>query len=435
MTDRAFDPNAAAVKQRDTLVIGGTYLAGESITLKINNVDVVITFGTLVTTAEIAQTIYEAFNANDFTDTTATVIPQDGAISVPQFNEIECTVSGSTLTFLSRVAGVPFGLSRTLSSASGTATLNNNVVSATGPSWFSNQDNWTGNTVPIDGVDISIEDSSQDLSDGLVTAIQPGTFELFMSYTGYIGRRQRNTTNASQPYSEGRQKSLQFNDNAGATGKYRLGLGTGPGAAGVRLDFLDGKSQVTVINSAPARDNIPNMLLQGTNADNTLTNLNGSVGVSFYTGEAMTLASLTNGQQGSGGANATTVCGSDADLTGCDVNQMSGRLTTNSAIGGTVNIQGGEMHHQRGNIATLNHYKGLLAFYDALTITSAYINAKLDCSQTSGTITFTNCEFGPLAEVNAPAGNIAFSNPFTQGEYSPQRKLNLGPNRTFDVGP
>lgn len=433
MAKRSFAPNGAAVKQKDTLVFSGTWAAADTITLTIANITLVITNGTATAAADIALLVYEAFTgATSFTNATSTMVPQGGGTSIGPFNEIDVSRDTATLTFTSKTAGVPFSMSASrTTSASGAISYTANVVTATGPSFFSQQDNWTGNTTPVDADDIVFEQSSQDCSDGLSPTIQPGEFQHHMTYTGYIGRSQRNTNNSSQHYSEYRTPSLTFDNNGGATGVYKLGMGNGQGARGIRLDFGAGLSQVTVYKSRAASDNIPNILLQGTNANNTLTNLNGSVGVSFYAGESMTLVALTNGQ-GEGGSNAETICGPDATLSSCVVNLISGKLTTNSPIL-TVNQQGGEMHHQKGNITNLNQYDGRLSLYAALTITDGYIDGFVDCSQTSGTITFTDCEFGPNAVVYAPAGNIAFTNPFTQGEHSDRRKLNLGPNRTFAV--
>jgi hypothetical protein len=434
MAKRSFAPNGAAVKQRDTLVFSGTWQAADTITLTIDNVTLVITVGTVTAAADIALLVYEAFTgATAFTDVTSTMIPQAGGTAIPQFNEIDCARSSATLTFTSKTAGVPFtlGASRT-TGATGAISYTAGVVAATGSTFFSQQDNWTGNTVPVDADDIVFEQSDVDCSDGLEPAIQPGEFQHHMTYTGFIGRKQRNDNNASQVYSDYRTKALTFDDNASGTGVYKLGMGSGKGARGIRLNFGAGKSLVTVLKSGAASNNIPNILLQGTNADNALTNLSGSVGVSFYAGEAMTLVSLTNGQGEQ--SNAETICGPDATLDSCTVNVVSGKLTTNSEID-ELNIFGSsaQMFHNKGDIATLNLYKGSLVIGDALTVTAAYIDGYLDLSQTSGTITFTNCEFGPNAVVYAPAGNVAFTNPYTQGAYSEKRKLNLGPNRTFDV--
>jgi hypothetical protein len=434
MTKRSWAPSAAAVKQKDTLVFSGTWQAADTITLTIDNVTLLITVGAVTSAANVANLVYEAFTgATSFTDTTATMVPQGGGTSIAQMNEIDVSISSATLTFTSKTAGVPFTMTASRSTgASGAISYTAEVVAASGNTFFSQQDNWTANTVPVDAVDITFEQSDIDCSDGLSPAIQPGEFQHWMSYTGYIGRTQRNTKAPSAPYSDYRTRALTFDDNGGATGTYKLGLGSGLGARGIRLNFGAGLSLVTVYKSKAAANNVPNILLQGTNSNNTLANLDGSVGVSFYAGEAMTLVALTNGQGEQ--SNAQTICGPDATLTSCVVNVISGRVETNSAVL-TVNTENlaAEYVHNKGNITNLNGYAGTIKLNAALTVTAGYIDCRLDLSGTSGTVTFTDVEFGPNADVYAPAGNIAFTNPYTQGAYSPKRKLNLGPNRSFAV--
>lgn len=432
MTKRSWAPSAAKVKQKDTLVFSGTWQAADTVTLTIDNVTLIVTVGAVTSAANVANLVYEAFTgATTFTDTTATMIPQGGGTSIAQMNEIDVAISSATLTFTSKTAGVPFTMSASRTTgASGAISYTASVVACTGPTFFSQQDNFTGNTVPVDAVDITFEQSDVDCSDGLAPAIQPGVFEHWMSYTGFIGRTQRNTKAASAPYSEYRTTALTFDDNASATATYRLGLGDGLGAKGIRLNFGSGDSRITVFKSGRSSNGIPNILLYGSNTGNSLANLDGSVGISFYAGETSIFTSVTNGQGDQ--SNAETVCGSDAGLGGCVINVISGRVTTNSAVL-TVNLQNGEYVHRYGDITNLNAYKGTVRLSAAMTVTAGYIDCYLDCSGTSGTVTFTNCEFGPNAVVYAPAGNIAFTNPYTQGAYSEKRKLNLGPNRTFDV--
>lgn len=432
MAKRSYVANGANVKQKDTLVFSGTWQAADTVTLTIDNITLVVTIGTVTAAADVALLIYEAFTgATAFTDVTSTMVPQGGGTSIPQFNEIDVSRSSATLTFTSKVAGVPFTMSASRTTGdTGAITYTAGVIAATGASFFSQQDNWSANTVPVDGDDIVFEQGSQNCSDGLAPAIQPGEFQHHMSYTGYIGRPQRNTSNSGQPYSDYRTTHLTFDDNS-TVGVYKLGMGEGSGALGIRLDTGAGQSTFMVFKSRAAAENIPNILIKGTHASNSLTNLNGSVGVGFYAGDSTTLATLINGQQE--GGNAITICGPDVTLSSCTVTMVNGRLTTRSAIA-TVNLHGGTMYHEKGNIAALNIYRDTLKIRAAaaLTITAAHINGTLDLSESSATITFTNCEFGPNAVVHAPNGNIAFTNPYTEeGGFSEKRKLNFGAGRTY----
>lgn len=433
MSKRSFVANGANVKQKDTLVFSGTWQAADTVTLTIDNVTLVVTVGTVTAAADVALLVYEAFTgATTFTDATSTMVPQQGGTSIPQMNEIDVSRSSATLTFTSKTAGVSFTMtaSRT-TGATGAISYTAGVVAATGKSFFSQQDNWSANTVPVDGDDIVFEQSAQNCSEGLSPAIQPGEVQHHMTYTGFIGRPNTNANNAAQPYSDYRTTHLTFDDNS-TVGVYKLGMGTGLGATGIRLNVGAGQSTFLVQNSRAAANGIPNILLKGTHASNSLTNLNGSVGVGFYAGDSTTLATLINGQQE--GGNANTVCGPDVTLTGCTVKLINGMLTTRSAIS-AVNIHGGVWLHEKGNVTTLNQYKTStikIRAAAALTIGTGYINSRLDLSESVATITFTNCEFGPNADVYAPNGNIVFTNPYTEeAGFSYKRKLNFGTGRTY----
>lgn len=427
MSKRSYLGHAANIKQVNTLTIANTWTAADTITLTIANIDVLITIGSLITTAQVAQTVYEAFTGNTFTDTTASVSPAAGAIDIGQFYEIEASVSGSVVTLKSRTAGVPFTITATESTAStGTATMAT-ATSATGASTFGQADNWSANTVPVDADDIVFEQGSQSCQDGLTPAIQPGEFQHWMTYTGWIGRPEKNKTNSAKPFTDYRTKALTFDDNASATATYKLGMGTGQGAEGIRLDFGAGRSNVVVYNSKQIVDGIPNITLAGTNANNTLVNLNGTVGVAFYAGESTTLLTLTNGQNEQ--SNAQTVCGPDATLG--TVTVTSGRVTTNGVVT-TVNVNNGEYIHNKGNITTLTFNKGTAKIRAALTVTNATISGFLDLSESSGTVTFTNAVIiRKGARIFAPNGNIVFSAGYTlQGCAAEDVKLHFGLDRT-----
>src|SRR5690242_10836660 len=103
-------------KQINTLTIANTWAAADTVTLSIDNVDFVVTIGTLVTTAQVATTIYQALSGTAFTDTTATstIPPGDtGASLIPQFSEFTATNTTASVVHLTgngtgALAGRPF---------------------------------------------------------------------------------------------------------------------------------------------------------------------------------------------------------------------------------------------------------------------------------------------------------------------------------------
>ena len=156
MPYRNFSPNAAARKAQYTLTIAGTWLAGETVTIPIGGNSIVVTIGSLVTTAQVATTIAQAWESSAFTDTTASVVPQGGGVSMAEFSAMTATASASVVTIVGDVAGVSHVISAvTETSVSGTATLANTVV-ATGPQFADNVLNWIEGSIPITGDDVVV---------------------------------------------------------------------------------------------------------------------------------------------------------------------------------------------------------------------------------------------------------------------------------------
>ena len=74
-------------KQVSRITVANTWTAGDTYTLTIDNIDFILTIGTLVTTAQVATTIYQALTGTAFTDTTASAtIPAAAAASLSSTN-------------------------------------------------------------------------------------------------------------------------------------------------------------------------------------------------------------------------------------------------------------------------------------------------------------------------------------------------------------
>lgn len=156
MAQKSFVNNAAATKDQWTITVGGTWTAGDTITIPMNSKNLVITIGTLVTTAQVATTIQQAWQSSSFTDTTASCVPQGGGTSIGEFSTMTATVSGSVVTIIGDTAGVPHMISAlSETSASGTVTLAH-PVTATGPKFADNVLNWLDGSLPVDGDDIIV---------------------------------------------------------------------------------------------------------------------------------------------------------------------------------------------------------------------------------------------------------------------------------------
>jgi hypothetical protein len=282
MATRRYLGHAANTQQVDTITIANTWAQNDTVTLTIDNIDVVITIGTLVTTAQVATTIKQVFNGETLTDTSASYTPNSGVQSIGQFTEMTASVSGSVVSLTANVAGKPFTLSVTESTAGdGTATEATSIT-AVGKYHFSAQDNHSGNTVPVDNDTIVFDLGSVGPLYGLTPTIQPAAVYVMQSFTGPVGLPEQNIDNATYPYADYRTKDLTFDDNS-VTCSYHIGQGEGQGSSRIRFNAGAGQSKFYVYASGSREvAGVPVVLLSGTHASNELNNYDGDVGVAFY---------------------------------------------------------------------------------------------------------------------------------------------------------
>lgn len=432
MATRRYLGHAAGVKQVDTITIANTWAQNDTVTLTIDSIDVVITIGTLVTTAQVATTIKQAINGETLTDTSASYTPNSGVQSIGQFTEVTASVSSSVVSLTANTAGKPFTLSVTESTAGdGTATEATSVAVA-GKYHFSAADNWSANTVPVDADTIVFDIGSVGPQHGLSPAIQPAELLHYMSFTGNIGLAEQNIDNPTYPYAEYRTTSLTFDDNGGSTSVYRLGLGEGQGNSRIRIDAGAGLFKAHVYATG-AREvtGVPVVLLAGTNASNELNNYNGDVGVAFYPTQSCTLLRLRNG---SGPASsAKTYLGPNASMGSGTIEMQGGTVTSNSAIG-TINMTGGEYFHHFGSITTLKIWGGAFRMRGGTGVTTLHIgNALFDKSTNMEALTVTNAvQLFKGARIYDPHGTITFTAGFVlNGCTWKDVEIILSPGKTY----
>lgn len=175
MSTRTFINNAAKTKDTWTITVGGTWIAGETITIPVGSKSLVITIGSLVTTSQVATTIRQAWESISFSDDTASCLPQDGGASIPEMAQLTATVNGSVVTITADTAGIAHTISSlSESSASGTVTLNH-TVTATGPWHGDNTANWLEGALPVDGDDIVIDGPYKWLYGTAFSSVQPAS--------------------------------------------------------------------------------------------------------------------------------------------------------------------------------------------------------------------------------------------------------------------
>ena len=352
MADKNWTGNANSFFEKYTLVIGGTWLAAETISLTISNKTITLTLGTTVTTSQVATDVAAMWNGNPALSAGYTSTSTGNL--VPEMNEVTASVSSSTITFVGDTSGLPFVMSKAQSTASGTTTLTN-TVDATGVNDLANTGNFveaaalaSTNTFNLDRP-VSIQ---HGLDQSAVTLTAWNVSERFTaaSYAGLPARR-------STGYEEYRETFLKIGCTTfsyyGSSGLFKWNAGSVQTAA----TMYTGGSSVDVGRSA--------FQFIGTHASNTVTVLGGDVGIAGNTGEVSTVLTLKQ----TGG---NVFCGSGATLT--TVTKDAGSLTLNSSVttlvtndgetrirGGThtnVTMGGGTLSATGGTITNLLMLRG-----------------------------------------------------------------------------
>ena len=389
MAINRWEPKAGAVAQVDTVTVANTWATNDTVTLKINSKDLLITIGSLITTAQVATTIQEAWEGSDFTDTTAAVVPAGGGPDFIEHSQITATVASSVVTLTRDTAGVPFTMSVTeVTGGSGTAT-EATATSATGPNHVDDIDNWSAGYLPestssgpddvhIDNTDVSLLyglDQFDDTKDE--TSLTIGA-----NFTGDIGLPEQNAAG----YKEYFPTYLQMDVAA-----VLIGNGDGSGSGRIKLDFGDVTALVTVESTgSPAEFGLGAVLLKGSSANNELAVLDGFVDVATIGGETATIvtARVVSGTVnfGDGVAAMTLLENQNGTIT------IRSNITACTNKGGEITISG------TATVGTLNADIGTILYESTGTCTTANIGGTnagasvefpLNSSQAARTFTTT----------------------------------------------
>lgn len=390
MSDLNFIGNAVAIKDAWTVTVANTWAAADTATLTINGKDLVVTIGSLVTTAEVAVTIKQAWQSEAFTDTTASCSPSGGGTTIPEMAELTATVSGSVVTLTADTAGVKHTISVTESTAgTGTAT-GAHAITATGPSYVDNIDNYAEGAAPAGTEDLYIDRAVSMLyaTDQNAITLNSLNFLPGMTSTAYVGLPFRNA-NGYEEYREDELKIGATTVNCRATsGRIKLNVGTVQCAANI---YTTGTS---------AESNRRAFQWRGTHASNVVNVFGGDVGIGANN-EAATVATIRQtGGTLEVGANVTATTISKGD--GTMILRCAATTVTNDA---------GTLTHWGGAITTLNNTG---TFYEngAGTITTAnlYNKSILDLSGSAAAITITTINvYGEVAIID-PQNRLTITN-------------------------
>ena len=422
MTERRWQPKATPVPEKYTITVANTWAAADTATVTINEKDLTLTVGSLVTTAQVATSISQMINGETFTDTTAAAsITGD---KVGEFSNITATVSGSVVTCTggrldtdgtqTHLRSRPFTLTATeVTAGTGTATAASTQV-ATGPHHWDNVDNWSGGAVPVDSDDVVFDDGSVSClySMGVPTAVSLATLKRRKSYTGKIGLANQNTDNPALPFYEYLTQYLTLGAVADA-----VTMVVTLESDGGRTFIDNGDAQATwnIRSKASSREipEVPAILIKSTHVSCTLDLQAGDVGVAFYDGEAAALATIRVGYIDDQAGDAKLYLG-DGVTTLTTTTQTGGTVQFDSALV-TYNLQGGVLtvgDAGAPTVTTLNIDGGTCFYRGAGTMTTVNVGGggTLDFRAGTKPVTVTNTNFYEGSAFYDPQGRVTHTN-------------------------
>lgn len=358
------------------IVVGGTWVAGETATITVNGRDLVLTVGATVTTTAIATALKEMWNGDAITgDATRS----ETGNNVPEFAEATATVSSSTVTITMSTKGKPITITVAETSPSGTLTLTNPTV-ATGKNWWNNTDNWDTGVVPVSTDTVYIDNSDVSILYGLnQSAVTLTALYIAQSFTGDIGLPEVNGD--GEEYHEYRDQYLRI----GAT-TLQIGSGPGNGSGRIKINVGSVATGLLLVNSGTSADELPAVIWKGTNAANTLVQRGGSLGIAVFGAEVATLStfSVEDGQLllGAGVTLSGALAVNDGSV---EINSLVN--TSLTVLAGSVGIDG------TANVNQLTVRGGTVVYNTSGTLGGATLvsgGGILDFSQDPRAVSVTN---------------------------------------------
>ena len=405
MSDNYFRGDAVPVQEVKTLTVGGTPAAAQVYTATINTHTVAYTAIGADTNITIAVALQLLLSAT----ATAPVEFDEGSWAVP---------TTAVITVTANTAGVPFTVT---SSATGTGTLvTATTVNATGPAWWSEPKNWSLGAIPVNGDNVYLRRSAQDILYGIdQNAVTLALLDIDGSYTGKIGLPDFNPLG----YAEYRETFLKI----GATTCY-VGRGnfTGPGRfrwnAGIVQTALNVYGTGTPDADAPGAVDFV-----GTHASNALLVQRGTVSVALKPSVASTILTATIGSKDNPTNDATVFFGYTATLG--TLNMAGGTINVWNGLT-TANIRAGTLTCSLGAYTTINNENGTVN-YDTGGTLGTYTggtSSLLDCSRIARARTITTAVFEPTSSFRDPSKTVTFggSGAFIRCGLDELKEFNVG---------
>ena len=425
MANKVWLGGAAAIPQVSTLTVTGTWVAAETITLKVGasgaEKEILITVGTDIAVADIAEIIRRTWGGDSLKNDESR--NQTGN-NVGEYSRITATSSAGVVTLTADDAGVPFTLAVTVSSTSGsiaTAT----PTAATGPHHFSNTANWVGNAIPVDlGPPPGIVDSitfdhravssmKYDMSQGAIDVLD---LIITNDFVHDIGLPEINRSNPALPYDEYFDTYFTIGmQDAGSV--LQVGVGDGQGSGRIKIDTGADQCVIRIdATGSRAETNVPAILLLGTNTSTDIDIESGDVGLAFFDDEVLSANDINVSFRENRSSDSTVVLGSGVTVIG-DVNFDGGVINTYCALG-TVNMNGAELIFQNSRLnvsramTTLNLRRGIVRYASNGVLATLNLSSQgtIDFRRGIGSITVTDANVYAASSFFDPDDRVTWTN-------------------------
>jgi hypothetical protein len=327
-------------------------------------------------------------------DVTAGLTAAVNDSEIPEFGELVASDTATEISLTAATPGVPFTVAASTIDGGGTddQTLTlSEVFSSSGPNDWATPGNWSTGAVPDNGDDVFIEYSDASILYGLDQAsVVLSSLNVAASFDGEIGLSRINTNNTDD-YVEYRPQYLAI-----GAATVAIGSGRGDGSGRIQLDLGNTASAVTVRKTAPPIEfDLPSVLLTGSHAENTVTVVDGSVGIAIVGGETAIVDTLRH-------AGGNVQVGPDVALDTVE-RAGEGELVVQCHVGTLTQTSGSTTVLGAGAIDALTLGGGRVDYRSTGDITSALLTdprAVLDFSADLQPRTVANCtlQFGAVLD-------------------------------------
>lgn len=400
--------DAPDIVQEVEFVLANAWVAAETITLTIDDIDLVLTIGTAVTIPDVLDNLVVMVSGSGSFGAGYSSARNVRGNATGVFSEVTATEDDvDTLTFTARVAGKPFTVSKATTSAAGTIVQTTTVANSSKSDW-ENALNWSLGIVPVAADDVILEESNIDMLFNLdQSAVAHNSITVRQSFTGRLGLPEINN-DGSIAYAEYRDTSLKT-----ASLDIKSGTGEGTGSGRIKIDSVATNNVVIdVQNTGSAEDTaLGAFIWKGTGAGNIFTAQAGEVGLGVIALDNATISVLdvidANVIHLNGTADATNVLGTGtlkSDATIVDLIQKGDATTTLTGVlsgaGSSIVIEKGTViDHTTGAVIDLTVMKG--GIYDLET-----------SEQASRTVT-NKATFHIGSDIRDPLGLLDFTAGYT----------------------